>query len=122
VLDTGALLAYTQGTQEIGELLSTAADDDMTVLVPATCLAAAYRHVNNDGWDYLDILANLPQTEIAPLTQDFCALAGSWARTLGLDTAHAAIEAASRPVVPLVTACGDLVTQFLPREWPIIDI
>jgi len=44
------------------------------------------------------------------------------ARTLGLDTAHAAIEAAAHPVVPLMTSQRDLVSRFLPKEWPIIDV
>jgi hypothetical protein len=47
---------------------------------------------------------------------------GGWARTLGLDTAHAAIEAATHDIVPLLTNKRDLVTRFLPKEWPIIDI
>ena len=34
----------------------------------------------------------------------------------------AAIEAAARPVVTLMTSQRGLVTQFLPKEWPIIDV
>jgi len=44
------------------------------------------------------------------------------ARTLGLDTAQAAIEAVTHAVAPLMTNQRDLVTQFLPKEWPIIDV
>jgi hypothetical protein len=40
---------------------------------------------------------------------------------LGLDSAHAAIESASVRV-PLMTDKRELVTQFLAKEWPIIDI
>jgi hypothetical protein len=55
------------------------------------------------------------------LESDHCAVLGGWARTLGLDTAHAAIEAAIA-ITPLMTRQRALVTQFLAAEWPIIDI
>jgi hypothetical protein len=56
------------------------------------------------------------------LTREYCAVLGGWARTLGLATAHAAIEAAAHAVVPLITSQRDLVTRFLPKQWPIIDV
>jgi hypothetical protein len=102
--------------------MAEAADSGLGVLVPATCLATAYQQVADDGWAYLDILATLPQTVVAPLTAEHCAVLGDWSRTLGLDTAHAAFEAASHPVVPLMTDQRELVTRFLPKEWPIIDV
>ena len=57
-----------------------------------------------------------------PLTHGHCAVAGGWARVLGLDTAQAALEAASIPMTPLMTDRGDLVRRFLPKRWPIIDV
>jgi hypothetical protein len=122
VLDTGALLAYARGNNRVGDVLMALADRGDTVLIPATCLAHAYQRVDGPGWDYLDLIANLHHTVVAPLVQDQCAIAGGWARTLGLDTAHAAIEAATHAVVPLMTDRRDLVTQFLREEWPILDV
>ena len=122
ILDTAAVQAYSRGTNDVGEFLADAADNDLSVLIPATCLAVAYQQASDDEWGYIDILAGLPQVVVAPLTENFCAVLGDWARTLGLDLAHATIEAVTRPVVPLMTSQRDLVTRFLPAQWPIIDV
>ena len=76
----------------------------------------------NDGSEFLDLIANLEHAAVSPLEREHCAVLGGWARTLGLATAHAAIEAATHSITPLMTSKRDLVTQFLPKEWPIIDI
>jgi hypothetical protein len=122
VVDTDALLVYSAGSERVGLTMSRAAEAGQSVLVPATCLAAAYSHAVAVGVPYLDILANLPYVVVTPLEQDHCSVVGGWARTLGLDLAHAAIEAASHPIVRLMTAHRDMVTAFLPKEWPIIDV
>lgn len=122
VLDTAALLAYAAGTGMVGGRVAVVADRGETVVIPATCLACAYQRVTSDGWDYLDVISNLEHTVVVPLVHDHCAVLGGWARTLGLDTAHAAIEAATHAIVPLMTSQRDLVTRFLPKDWPIIDV
>ncbi len=122
VLDTAALLAYANGDERVGEQVAMVADYGRVALIPATCLASAYRDVVNDGWNLLDLLVNHEHTLVSPLEGDDCPVLGGWARTLGLDTAHAAIEAAAHPVVPLMTSQRDLLSQFLPKEWPIIGV
>ena len=122
ILDTGALLAYASGPSEVGEYLVEVADRGQVALIPATCLAIAYRDANSDGAELLDLIANLEHAVVSPLEREHCAVLGGWARTLGLATAHAAIEAATHSITPLMTSKRDLVTQFLPKEWPIIDI
>jgi hypothetical protein len=122
VLDTGALLAYAGGDNRVGDVLVQLADRGDAVLIPATCLAHAYQRVDGAGWDDLDRLSNLDHAIVAPLVHEQCAIAGGWARTLGLDTAHAAIEAATHAVAPLMTDRRAQVTQFLPAEWPILDV
>jgi hypothetical protein len=122
ILDTDAILAYGDGTSGVGEHLASVADHGYAVLIPAICLATAYQRAQNDEWHYLDVLTSLDRAVVAPLTQEQCPVLGGWARTLGLDTAHAAIEAASNPIVPLMTSHRSLVTRFLPRERPIIDV
>ena len=121
VLDTAALVEYAYGNDSIGEYLAFTADEGDTALIPATCLASAYRDVNASGADLLGVLSGLPHVVVAPLEVEHCAVLGGWARTLGLDTAHAAIEAASA-MTPLITRQRDLVTRFLAPEWPIIEI
>jgi hypothetical protein len=121
VLDTAALVEYAYGRSRVGSYLAVAADKGDLALVPATCLASAYRDVNAAGTDLLDVLSNLDHVVVAPLEAEHCAVLGGWARTLGLDTAHAAIEAAFARS-PLITRKRDLVTKFLAPEWPIVDI
>jgi hypothetical protein len=43
VLETSALLAYAKGSEWVGEHLTRAAQDAEDVVVPALCLAEAYR-------------------------------------------------------------------------------
>lgn len=123
VLDTSAMLAYARGSRVVGEELALAADDSLDVLLPALCLAEAYRQINDDGWHYLDVLATLPNVVVAPVEHGHCAVMGGWARVVGgMDLAQAAIETAANPIVPLVTAHRELLTRILPKEWPIIDL
>jgi hypothetical protein len=122
VLDTAALLAYARGDLRIGELLVDVADHGDRYVVPSLCLASAYRDGADGSPDMLDLIASGPHAVIASFDHEHCAVAGGWARVLGLDTAHAAMEAVANGVVPLMTDKRDLVTQFLAKEWPIIDI
>lgn len=122
VLDTAALLAYASGSSRVGAVLVEIADRGESVLIPATCLAAAYRDVSNNGSDLLDVIAVLDHVVVAPLERGHCAVLGGWARTLGLDTAQVAVEAATHGVVPVLTNQRDLLIKFLPSEWPMLDI
>ena len=122
VLDTAALLAYASGDLKVGEIVALLADRGESVVIPAACLATAYRDVDVEGSGLLDLIASLEHAVVAPLTRGHCAVAGGWSRILGLDTAHAAIEAASNPVTPLMTEHRSLVIRFLPKAWPIVDV
>lgn len=122
VLDTAALVACANRDHRVGEHLAAVADRGMTVLIPAACLAAAYRDSADGGWDLLDLIGTLDHAVVSPLERGHCAVLGGWARTLGLDTAQAAIEAVTHGVAPLMTGQRDAVTRFLPKEWPIVDV
>jgi hypothetical protein len=122
VLDTAALLAYATGDTRVGEIVALLADRGETVVIPAACLATAYRDAGADVAARLDLIAVLDHTVVAPLTRERCAVAGDWARVLGLDTAHAAIEAADHPVTVLMTQHRDRVMRFLPAAWPILGV
>jgi hypothetical protein len=121
-LDTSAALAYTEGVVTVGERIARLGARGRTVLLPALCLAEAYRRVDGDGASLLDVLADLPQVEVTPVERDLCPFLGGWGRTLGsMGHAHAALEAAGHPVVPLMTTRREEVVRVLPREWPIAD-
>jgi hypothetical protein len=122
VLDTPAVRAYASGTHDVGDLLArTSARHDLAI-VPALCLAEAYRTASAEEALVLDLLHNLPVTVITPVVADDCAVLGGWARRLGrIDLAHAAL-ASSVGRVPIVTSDGDTVRAFLTKNWPIIDL
>ena len=122
VLDTAALLAYADRSIRVGEIVALLADRGETVVIPAACLATAYRDVDADHAILLDVIVNLEHAVVAPLALEHCAAAGDWARILGLDTAQAAIEAANNPITPLMTQHRGLVTRVLPKTWPIVDV
>jgi hypothetical protein len=121
-LDTTAVMAYVEGTNGVGPMLARASERGEQAIVPALCLADAYRQVDSEGALLLDLLHDSPTIIVTAAEADDCAVLGGWTRTLGrMDLAHAALEAATFHI-PLVTADRDLVTQILPKEWPIIDL
>lgn len=123
VLDTDSVLAYASGSLDVGERISRAADAQDFVLVPALCLAEAYRRADSGTWQYLDILSNLDATVVTPVEPDDALFLGGHARKLGSKhLAHAVLEAAAHAVTPIMTSQRERVTQILPKEWPIIDL
>jgi hypothetical protein len=122
ILDADALLSYAHGSDQIGDRIAKASDLGLSVLIPATSLAEAYRTVESANFRYLDIISALPNVAVTPLEADLCLFVGGWARKLGLELAHAAVEASSYPDALLATGRRELVTEHLPKEWPIIDV
>ncbi|MFF5175108.1 hypothetical protein ACFY3U_21065 [Micromonospora sp. NPDC000089] len=122
ILDTGCLLAYSNGTEAVGEQIAKVADKGQSVIIPALCLATAYRQVSTDGWPLLDILGDLEHVVVRPVEHDMCMFLGGWSRGLAsMDLAQAALEAA-RATTPLMTDRRELLGEVLPKEWPIIDL
>lgn len=122
VLDTPALTAYSRGLLLVGEQIADMADRGLGVLVPALCLATAYRDADSTAWPVIDILVDLPHVEVSPVEGDMCAVMGGWARTVGMDLAQAMIESATHTTVPILTDRRKQITMILAKEWPIIDL
>jgi hypothetical protein len=123
VLDTDAVLACAHGSLDVGQRISRAADAEDFVIVPALCLAEAYRRAGSDTWHNLDVLSNLDATTVTPVEPDDPPFLGGHARTLGsTHLAHAVIEAAAHPITPILTAQRERVAQILAKGWPIIDL
>lgn len=122
VLDTTAVLAYLRRTGGIGPMLSSTAEKGERVVLPALCLADAYRQADAEAAVMLDGMRDLPHIVVTSVDQGDCAVLGGWTGVVGrIDLAHAMIEAASAQV-PLVTADRELAVRILPEEWPIIDV
>jgi hypothetical protein len=123
VLDADAVAAYAHGSPRVGREISRVVDDEGDVIVPALCLAEAYRTGNGEKAAYLELLVSLPRVTVIGVEEADCWTIGGWARKIGsLHLAHAVVETAARPVTTLLTAHRDKVTEHLPEEWPIIDL
>jgi hypothetical protein len=122
ILDTTALVAYMNGSINVGTRIAEAADEGYDVLVPALCLAQAHRDADATSFRWLGVLADVGNVQVVPLERRRCSIVGSWSRALGtLDLAHVAVEAAANPIVPIVTTRGHLLRTVLPAAWPIIE-
>ncbi len=60
VLDTSAIIAYTDGSIDVGEVIAEVDDEEGAVAIPVLCLIEAYR-VAADR-DRVDVLVNHPAT------------------------------------------------------------
>jgi len=121
VLDTSAILAYAKGSIAVGELISIIADDGDTALVPATCLAEAYRVLPGSESQLLGVLASVSSVGLAPLGGDQAVDVGTSAHDIGIDLAHAAAEAIAHDA-QLATQHRVVLDRLLPPDWPILDV
>lgn len=123
VLDTDAILAYAKGSGEVGKRIFEAADAEDFVVVPALCLAEAYRRAESGERRYLDVLSNLDAVVVTPVEPNDALLLGGHARMLGsTHLAHAVLEATARGVTPIMTSQRERITQILASTWPIVDL
>ncbi|KAB1943578.1 hypothetical protein F8271_09860 [Micromonospora sp. ALFpr18c] len=127
VLDTGALMAYAQGVDAVGEAMVAAADADATVAVPLVCLLEAYSLLDHTEHEYLTMLRRNPTVQVlAPALQidqaDDCPVIGGMARQTGrLGAGHAAFLAISS-AAGLITSRADQVRKVLGDDWPIVEV
>ncbi|MDG4788194.1 hypothetical protein O7626_20005 [Micromonospora sp. WMMD1102] len=127
VLDTGALMAYAQGVEVIGETLVEVADADGSVVVPLVCLLEAYSLLDHAEHDYLQMLRQNPAVRVvSPVLRtdqvDDCAMIGGMARHTGrLGAGHAAYVALVNSA-GVVTSRADQLRQVLGDGWPIVEV
>lgn len=123
VLETSAVVAYAEGNFSVGMKIAEVADRRLEIILPAVCLAEAYQQTGKNNSSYLDLLAELGNVTVTPVEHDMCSVLGGWTRIMEtMGTAQAAMEAAARPVVPIMTNRGEMIHQILAREWPIIGL
>lgn len=117
ILDTTAIARYVAADGvTVSAVLSALGANNLTALVPATCLSEAYWAVADVGEPMLDIFRTLPQIRIAPLAPGDAAAVGGLARFLGsLGMAHACLLAAAMQT-PLMTAEPALASKMLRPE------
>jgi hypothetical protein len=122
VLDTSAVLAYTKGSIAVGELLAIVADDEDTALIPAACLAEAFRQSAAGDEAMLNVLSTVRCVEVALLQPDRAPKIGISSRgCAGIDVGHAITEAVAHNA-QMATPNVQLMTDLLPAGWPIIEL
>jgi hypothetical protein len=127
VLDTGALLAYANGVDAVGEVVVDASDVGGSVAVPLVCLIEAYGLLRHDEHDLLRTLRlnRAVRTDVPGLALDRgddCALIGGMARHTGrLGAGHAAFAALVN-AAGVVTSRPDQIRAVLGERWEIIKV
>lgn len=127
VLDTGALMAYAQGVDAVGEAMVDAADADATVAVPLVCLLEAYSLLDHTEHEYLSMLRRNPAVRIiTPALHvdrtDDCPMIGGMARQTGRLGAGSAAFLAISNAAGVITSRADQLRKVLGDDWPIIEV
>ncbi|HEY6592647.1 MAG TPA: hypothetical protein VI011_00865 [Asanoa sp.] len=95
VLDTSAIVAYTRGSIDVGEVIAEVDDERAAAALPVLCLVEATQHIVDAG--HLDLLVNHSATVvIAAEARDWRALAEVHERVGRLDATTAVLAAARR--------------------------
>ncbi|GAA1397763.1 hypothetical protein ACFQZ4_09545 [Catellatospora coxensis] len=104
VLDTGALLAYAEGTDiQVAYQLSFCADLGRSMTTSVLCVAEAYQGADSDTADLLDVLLDLPTVEVVECRPQDGFMVGTIAKRTGrLSLAHSCLLVLAADV-PLMT-------------------
>ena len=101
VLDTSAVIAYTQGSLDVGEVIAEVDQEDAAAALPILCLVEASRVVASSV--LLDLLVNHRATIVsAPEPSDWRVLA-NFHRTVGRLDSSSAVLAATRRRCQILT-------------------
>ena len=92
VLDTSAIVAFTRGSIDVGEVIAEVHDEQAVAGLPVLCLVEANNAVADS--DRLELLVNHPATAVlAPDPADWQALAAVYDTVGRLDAASAVLAA-----------------------------
>lgn len=117
--DTSAIIAFTRGSIDVGEVIGEVDAEHAAVGLPVLCLVEAHRAVVDA--DLLDYLVTHPATAVMPLEPDsWQALAATYDTVSRLDAASAVL-AATDTDRPILTAQPALYAG-LEDGGPIIEI
>jgi hypothetical protein len=127
ILDTGALLAYANGVERVGELLADVTDLDGTVETSLVCVLEAYGAVTRTQHHLLRLLRGHPTVRtVVPSFElrgtDECPTIGALGQHTGrLGAGHTAYLAL-RSAAGVVTSRADQFRTLLGDEWAIVAV
>jgi hypothetical protein len=103
VLDTTAIVAFTDGSVAVGETIREVVDEDAAYALPLLCLAEAVALVDGERQPLLHLLARHTHATVVPTSEDWEAL-GLAARLYGTPARGAAVAVAGQHRAYLLTA------------------
>ncbi|GIJ44262.1 hypothetical protein Val02_11480 [Virgisporangium aliadipatigenens] len=103
VLDTTAMLAFTDGSVAVGETIREVVDEDAGYALPHLCLAEAVALIDGERLPLLHLLAQHTHATVEPADDDWEAL-GLATRTFGTSARGSAVAATTRHRAYLLTA------------------
>jgi hypothetical protein len=116
------VLAYTQQSVAVGELVSMVEEDGDTAVVPVVCVAEAAARATRHEADLLRLFVGLPGVTVTPLPVDVAVDMGELARAVGaIGTAHAVTEARGHGA-QVATREPETMAKVLPPDWGILVI
>lgn len=93
VLDTSAIVAYTDTSINVGETVSEVANEGCRFALPAACLVEASRRVKEDRAGDLLLLVSHPNAVVTSLAGDDWQVWAEWTHLLGrVDLAAAMVD------------------------------
>lgn len=126
VLDTGALLGFAHGADQVGQIIADAADVDAHIAVPVVCLLETYRLLDHTEHDLIGPLRANPVVVTIPVVtdppMDTATTIGAMARRTGsLGAAHA-VYTALTAAAGIVTSRPDRIRSVLGDGWQIVEV
>jgi hypothetical protein len=126
VLDTGALVGFAHGAEQVGQIVADAADVDARIAVPVICLLEAYRVLDHTEHDLIGPVRANPVVVTVPVVTDppidTAPTIGAMARHTGsLGAAHA-VYTALTAAAGIVTSRSDRIRAILGAEWHIVEV
>ncbi len=126
VLDTGALLGFAHGAEQVGQIIADAADVEAHIAVPVMCLLETYRLLDHGEHELIGPLRANPVVITIPVVtdppMDAAPTIGAMARHTGsLGAAHA-IYTALTAAAGIVTSRSDRIRAVLGEGWQIVDV
>jgi hypothetical protein len=126
VLDTGALVGFAHGAEQVGQIIADAADVEAHIAVPVVCLLETYRVLDHTEHDLIGPLRANPVVVTIPVitdpSMDTAPTIGAMARYTGsLGAAHT-VYTALTAAAGIVTSRPDRIRAVLGDEWHIAEV
>jgi hypothetical protein len=127
VLDTGALMAFVHGVDQVGQILVDVADVEGTVAVPLVCVLEAYSLLHHDEHEHVRVLRRNPAVRTVvpafdPDHGDECPAIGGMARFTGrLGAGHTAYVALVH-AAGVITSRADQIHSVLGDYWEVVEV